>query len=392
MKEAADLYVVGAQGVPVDKIKADLLYKQAAMAGNEDAKGVLAAQIIATAFGTYTADKATSTDRADALKKAQTAVGELGSIGASGLILALVDSQVQQAIERLTAMDSADPMRMVKNTMIERLITQFRTTDLTTRTSLLADFSKVVADTIQNLADAGEHQRVVDICKDTFKGIKITDQTSGERDRMVKQLSTCVTSLYVTGYRDEAAKLADESFVLTDTILSERPWDWYLKDAVKNLGWSVGKSLAELGEQDKSQKYLQRAWNNVFMMFGRNDLIGKYPFLPLKGAMPNNVIAEDKAFFERFIEDSKSSGMKRFTIPIDFDGIKHPFYVYVVSGKQGYKELQDQFIWMKEYRGGQIPNEVANSFNRLNKIAVENNVDFLKLCVYAMGEASKSPI
>jgi len=388
MKAAADIYVTGAQGVPVDRTKAILLYKQAATAGNETAKGALAAQTIGAAFETYTRDNATTADRARALKNALVAVGELGSIRAEGLVLALIDFDVQRAVDRLNKMDPADPMRVMNYTLISRLITEFRTSNLATRTWLLANFNIIVADTVQNLEETGEYQRVADICKDTYEGINIADQTSGERDRMVKLLTMCVTSLYVTGYRSEATKLADESFSLIDKILLEKPWDWYLKDGERRLGWKVGKSLIELGDQKKSQVYLQRAWYNVFKMFGRDDLIGKYSILPIKGAVPTDVSAEDKVFFESFAKSAKGNGsMKRFTIPVDFDGTIFPFDVYIVSGKQGYKELQDQFVWVKEYRGGQVSKDFENNFHKINRIATENNVDFLDLYVYASGRA-----
>jgi hypothetical protein len=81
--------------------------------------------------------------------------------------------------------------------------------------------------------------------------------------------------------------------------------------------------------------------------------------------------------------------MKRFTVPIEFAGKKYPYFVYVMSGPRGYAEVQDQFRWVEEMRGGKVPQDVRDSFRRLNEIAKENNVDFMELTVYALGTAEK---
>jgi Domain of unknown function (DUF2610) len=109
------------------------------------------------------------------------------------------------------------------------------------------------------------------------------------------------------------------------------------------------------------------------------------------GPMPlKDVAADDRDFFESFAEGS-SSGKRitRFTVPIDFGGTTSPFYIYVIAGKNGCRQVQDQFIWVTEYRGGKVPPEVLESFHKLNRIAVENNVDFRELCVYALGDSPK---
>ncbi len=80
--------------------------------------------------------------------------------------------------------------------------------------------------------------------------------------------------------------------------------------------------------------------------------------------------------------------MKRFTVPCDFNGVKHPFHVYVGEPHSQRHPLQHQAWWLSTIRGGTIPQEVMDSFERLHKIALENNVSFEDLCVYAMGTAA----
>ncbi len=81
--------------------------------------------------------------------------------------------------------------------------------------------------------------------------------------------------------------------------------------------------------------------------------------------------------------------MKYFMIPCDFGGRKTPFPLYVGEPKTDNHPLHFQAWWLSAERGGTIPQEVMDSFEKLHNIAKENNVSFEELCVFAMGEASK---
>lgn len=81
--------------------------------------------------------------------------------------------------------------------------------------------------------------------------------------------------------------------------------------------------------------------------------------------------------------------MKRFTIPCDFGGTKAPFHVYVGKPAPGCHPLKYQVAWLQEERGGKVPVEVLESFERLAVIAEENSVPFEDLAVYALGLAAE---
>jgi tetratricopeptide (TPR) repeat protein len=135
---------------------------------------------------------------------------------------------------------------------------------------------------------------------------------------------------------------------------------------------------------------LRRGWTRLLKMYGKEIDLDRYQELPLKGDVPAAASPEDAESFGRFAKDrlEKDSGMIKFTVPVDFGGRKHPIFIYVVTGRNGYAELQDQFQWWKEIRGGVVPQEVQDSFKRLHDIAVENNVSYPDLCVYALGTAA----
>lgn len=79
--------------------------------------------------------------------------------------------------------------------------------------------------------------------------------------------------------------------------------------------------------------------------------------------------------------------MQYFMIPCDFGGRKAPWPLYVGEPKTDNHPLHFQSWWLSSERGGTIPQEVMDSFEKLHKIALENNVSFEELCTYAMSEA-----
>lgn len=82
--------------------------------------------------------------------------------------------------------------------------------------------------------------------------------------------------------------------------------------------------------------------------------------------------------------------MKKFAIPCDFSGTKAPFNIYVGEASKKRHPLYYQALWLSEERGGTIPTEVMESFQKLADIADENNVSFEELCVYALEPADNN--
>lgn len=79
--------------------------------------------------------------------------------------------------------------------------------------------------------------------------------------------------------------------------------------------------------------------------------------------------------------------MKKFKIPCIFNEKKVPFDLYIGEPADDLHPLQFQKRWLLSERGGIIPKEVLDSFSKLQGIAIENNVSFEELCMYALGSA-----
>ena len=87
---------------------------------------------------------------------------------------------------------------------------------------------------------------------------------------------------------------------------------------------------------------------------------------------------------------SKQS-MKKFTIPCQFGKKKAPFDVYVIEFPKDfqYKGIDDQRDWLVHARGGHMPDEVSESFIKLQNLAWKNDVSYPDLCVYALEAANE---
>ena len=81
--------------------------------------------------------------------------------------------------------------------------------------------------------------------------------------------------------------------------------------------------------------------------------------------------------------------MKKFTVPCDFGGQKSPFTIYIGDPEPNHHPLYFQSNWLSKERGGTIPGEVMDSIAKLKDLAVQNNVSFEELCVYALGAAQQ---
>ena len=79
--------------------------------------------------------------------------------------------------------------------------------------------------------------------------------------------------------------------------------------------------------------------------------------------------------------------VKKFTANCHFNnGTVYPVVLYVGSPAKGCHPLGFQSKWLSNEKGGSIPSEVMDSFEKLQKIADETNVAFEELCAYVIEE------
>jgi tetratricopeptide (TPR) repeat protein len=179
---------------------------------------------------------------------------------------------------------------------------------------------------------------------------------------------------------EEAIKTYRQVLEIAAPALEKDPWHWYLRTRV----FGANRDLADIYRQLKDSR------NEVLCL--REQLRVWYePMTPVQGKQflaPGRPEDAAEAAKIRAEIERRAGGMKGFTIPCDFNGIKYPFHIYVTDLKYPKHPLEDQARWLLEERGGRVPPEVMDAFGWLHKMAYEDNVSLQDLCVYALGTAA----
>lgn len=387
MRWLAQAYESG-KGIAKDAKEAERWMDKSAKAGDPFTAGTQLARKMAPLVKQYIASTSGKSDLVPALRKHYDEFLQLDLSGVS----AFCGADWRTVTDDLNQLKTDDPVYQMNQDMLSHFIKRY---ERSTTTEKIFDY-EIFATMMENLTEKrfkeSKFDEIVVFWENCFKDIPMSSfKTKNESNSVIRLANFSLRSLFKTGKRKEASELLASTLELCDWILKERPWDWYTKDAYSGVCFDAAELLVEMGESAEAQPLLKRAWQVRSRQFGREAIMSRYAELPLKGKSPANATKEDKEFFDSFApgSDKSKSGIKRFTVPTFFSGKSYPFHVYVMTGPRGYAELQDQFRWVKEIRGGDIAPEVHASFRKLNEIASQNKVDFMELCVYALTEAGK---
>ncbi|NET57991.1 MAG: DUF2610 domain-containing protein [Symploca sp. SIO2E6] len=133
-------------------------------------------------------------------------------------------------------------------------------------------------------------------------------------------------------------------------------------------------AMTEPDSEDAWPLYIRLAAYNLLKLYQEEGL------QPAKPELVNKLVAQVGPL---------DGPMKRFTVPVACGAVTSSFHVYTWDWELDEPPTDAQFNWVKEARGCEVPTDVIESFQKLYKIARENNVSFSELTVYALGQASK---
>ena len=146
--------------------------------------------------------------------------------------------------------------------------------------------------------------------------------------------------------------------------------------------WSEASALAKVGLDliANSSQDSEAAWPMNAYALGRTRIRaadeGKVP-------TPAAELADLKRAW------GSTAVLKRFTAPVQCAGRQVPFEIYVWDATSKFSPTDAQFDWLKAARGCSTAKDVVESFQKLYRIAHDNNVSFAELSVYAMGKANQ---
>lgn len=82
--------------------------------------------------------------------------------------------------------------------------------------------------------------------------------------------------------------------------------------------------------------------------------------------------------------------VQKFTANCDFNGKKVPVTLYIGNPAGGSHPLAFQNRWLSKERGGNIPQDIMNSFGKLKNISDNGRISFEELCKYVIDELRSS--
>jgi len=179
--------------------------------------------------------------------------------------------------------------------------------------------------------------------------------------------------------------------------LDRFPYDYLSRSSLLSGGAMVGRLLHQSHRYEEARPLLQRAsdWGDKDSSIYLADI---YRY--------GRGVAIDPARAGALAALGSRQSMKRFTIPVSFNGTRHPFHVYISefaaghlcaplaepgnAGCIGFLGIDDQVAWLREERGGEVPQDVIASFRTLHTMARNRGESFPDLVARAIGEAARN--
>jgi hypothetical protein len=162
-------------------------------------------------------------------------------------------------------------------------------------------------------------------------------------------------------------------------VFDKAPWHWYLRSNVAIANFNLAELYQRVGdianEVRARQQYL-KVWGGPILGMKTETYIDPDP--PPSAAEVGRL----RTFMAHL------PGMKRFTIPAVFNGLKYKFHIYISNVPWPKDPLEDQARWLEEERGGTIPEDIRESFRKLHKKAHETNQSYIDLCVAELGSTT----
>ncbi len=82
--------------------------------------------------------------------------------------------------------------------------------------------------------------------------------------------------------------------------------------------------------------------------------------------------------------------VKELKIPCNFGGQVSPVNLYIGNPNPNQHPINFQAKWLSEAKGGSVPQNIMESFEKIHKLAIDNNVPFEDLCYYAITIANET--
>jgi hypothetical protein len=339
------------------------------------------ADSLAPAFTSYASGVATQSDKDSALLTIRNSLQDYLSLDLTGADVVLENNEIRISSSVLQRLDGDDPAASLYEQMVDRYLQLHRQASRDSRPAFVETIARISAPRVEKWYAAEQFDKIAEFWDSQCAEIPIKTLSSGDKETLIRLLKLCGISLVHSGRDQDAQLLLSDTYSLSQNILAERPWEFYVRDAMTGLCFEAAKALGERGDSKSTQEWLRRGWEANKEYVGAEIDLSRYPELPFKGDVPENIPEADAAFFARFRSLADGGArLVKLTLRAEFTGKSYPFNVYIISGKNGYTRLLDQFRWLSDVRGGSIARQTQEVFERISREAIQRNLDFSELC------------
>ncbi len=191
-----------------------------------------------------------------------------------------------------------------------------------------------------------ETERAISLATKLIVPIKLETFTEGDHQQgLLGELITLSTLYEDTGNVKEALRLRILAVEGSKKILGGDPKsNWYAYQQVFGAHRHLARLYRKSGDQRKEFEALRDFLKEEEAYVRERDHSSL--LAETREFTPQN-LSRLREVFSRF---ESQGGLTRFTIQVDFSGIKQGFHVYVADSWQ---YLEDQFTWVEKVRGGQ---------------------------------------
>jgi tetratricopeptide (TPR) repeat protein len=315
-----------------------------------------------------------STAKDDVLVQLQQIARDFETMDLRNADAVMSDFQVTSAVE---ALPPTDPVAAIFEGLLDRYLFLYREETESEREPYLQTVINLCRNRISKWNKAGDHEKINEYYGLFLRNASLKTRTQDDQSVLIEELRSIALAMISLDKPEDAEKVWDDAFSICQSIIDLRPWDFYIYQAQFGLCFEAAREWDKLQRSDNTQRWLRRGWESFRLFSGDEINLASLPVLPLKGEDIENINQNARSFFDGLKPVAKGGTPNSVqSVPCDFSGQIFRFNVYIIPGRGSFQQVQNQFRWVEEYRGGKPDESYVKIIDKLGAEAKERGLDF----------------
>lgn len=315
-----------------------------------------------------------STEKENALLKVQQIAKDFENMDLKNAEVVMSDYRISSAVESLPA---KDPVVEIYTSLLDRYLFLYREDSQHDVDLYFETLVNVCRDRISKWTRDGENEKLLEFYEIYLRNADLTSRTQNDKSVLVEELRNIASAAIKLDKPEIAEEIWIASYAICETIIQERPWDFYIHQAQFGLCFEAAKEWNALKNQVNTQRWLRRGWESYRLFSGDSIDLTSVAVLPQRGENVENLVPDAQLFFDGLKPVSKGGVPNTVqTVPCDFSGKMFPLKTYVIPGQASFQQLKNQLRWVYEYRGGKPDPTYVSIIDKLGAEANEMGLDF----------------